>query len=323
MTRTDIRLKLIARRDETSNIASFEFGAADGGLLPPFEAGAHIDLHLPGGVLRPYSLCNDPAERHRYVLGVLREPQSRGGSLALHERVAVGDVLVAGPPRNLFALAADATQSVLLAGGIGVTPLLAMAQTLARSQSPFALHYATRSIERCAFRGRLAEPDLAAHTHLYHDDAAPELRFNASAVLGVPKAGLHVYVCGPAGFIDHVLSVARALRWPDGQVHSESFSPRDPTPPGAENRPFELVIHSTGQVLQVPAGRTAVAVLADHGLAPPVSCEQGICGTCITTVLDGEPEHRDQYLVEADRQRGDCFTPCCSRARSARLVLDL
>ncbi|HEY4069056.1 MAG TPA: PDR/VanB family oxidoreductase [Burkholderiaceae bacterium] len=317
-----IALRLQSRRETALGIAVFEFVSADARPLPRFEAGSHVDLHLPGGVMRPYSLSNHPAETHRYEFGVLREPQSRGGSRALHERVAVGDVIHAHPPRQLFGLRAGARRSVLLAGGIGVTPLLAMAEALAGRSSGFTLHYTTRARERCAFLDRLAAPHLAPHVALYHDDADDGARFDAATALGAPEPGVQAYVCGPGGFIDHVLAVAARLDWPADQVHVESFSARDSAPPGRANRPFQLVIASTGRVLDVPAERSAVAVLADHGLAPPVSCEQGICGTCVTTVLAGEPEHRDSYLTADDRARGDCFTPCCSRA-SGRLVLDL
>ncbi|MEP7100564.1 MAG: PDR/VanB family oxidoreductase [Burkholderiales bacterium] len=318
-----IALRLVSRREAACDIVVFEFVSADERPLPRFEAGSHVDLMLPGGVMRPYSLSNDPAETHRYEFGVLREPQSRGGSHALHDRVAVGDVLLASPPRQLFGLKPGGRRSVLLAGGIGVTPLLAMAEALASTASDFTLHYTTRSRERCAFLDRLAAPHLAPQVRLYHDDAADGARFDAAAALGAPEVGVQAYVCGPGGFIDHVLAVAATLGWPADQVHVESFTARDTTPPGTVNRVFQLVIASTGQVLDVPADRSAVAVLADHGLAPPVSCEQGICGTCVTTVLEGEPDHRDSYLTEGDRARGDCFTPCCSRARSERLVLDL
>jgi len=318
-----IALRLQSKREAAQGIAVFEFVSADDRPLPRFEAGSHVDLHLPGGVMRPYSLSNDPAETHRYEFGVLREPQSRGGSQALHERVAVGDVLFANPPCQLFGLTPDGRRSVLLAGGIGVTPLLSMAEALANGQGDFTLHYTTRSRQRCAFLDRLAAPHLAPRVRLYHDDGIEAERFDAANALGAPEPGVQAYVCGPGGFIDHVLAVAAALGWPADQVHVESFSARDTAPPGSVNRPFQIVLASTGQVLEVPADRSAVAVLADHGIAPPVSCEQGICGTCVTTVLAGEIEHRDSYLTVGDRARGDCFTPCCSRALGERLVLDL
>lgn len=318
-----LSLRLVERRHEAHDILALQFESADGGELPPFEAGAHIDLTLPNGLIRPYSLCNDPSERSRYVLGVLRDPQSRGGSRALHDQVAVGDILPAGQPRNLFPLVPDAGKSILIAGGIGITPLLAMAQVLAGRDSAFELHYATRSRERTAFRSRLAESDIAAHTRIYHDDGEPGQRFAAAQALRTPKADTHLYVCGPAGFIQHVVATARSQGWPTQQIHTESFSPINAAADASKDRPFDIVLASTGAVLHVAAGRSVVQALAENGVAPPVSCEQGICGTCATTVLEGQVDHRDAYLTPADRERGDCFMPCCSRALSDRLVLDL
>lgn len=318
-----IALRLLSRRHVARDIAVFEFASADDRKLPPFSAGSHVDLHLPGDIIRPYSLSNSPGMADRYEFGVLREPSSRGGSRALHEHVSVGDVLLANPPRQLFGLKPEARRSVLVAGGIGVTPLLAMAEALAQLNAEFTMHYTTRSRERCAYLDRLATPHLAPRVRLYHDEDDERPRFDAAAALGVPEIGTHVYVCGPGGFIDHVLATAARLGWPPSKVHIESFTPRGKNHAGTPNRPFQMVIASTGKVLEVPADRSAISVLSECGMAPPMSCEQGICGTCVTTVLEGEPEHRDSYLTEGDRARGDCFTPCCSRSKSPRLVLDL
>jgi vanillate monooxygenase ferredoxin subunit len=301
-------------------IVLLELVAADGSELPPFDAGAHINVKLPGRIERQYSLCSNPAERYRYVLGVLHERASRGGSKSIHTAVSEGDLLTISAPRNMFQLEPSAKKSILIGGGIGVTPLLSMAYSLSEEGRDFLLHYTARSHDRLAFLDRLNAPPLSAFTRLYSDDSA-EKRFDASLALGAPQPGCHVYVCGPGGFIDHVVGVASGLGWSNAHIHTESFTSRAVTPTG--NRPFELVIASTGQVLHVPADRSVASVLGDHGLAPPLSCEQGICGTCVTTVLKGQPEHRDSYLSEADKLRGDCFTPCCSRAVSDRLELDL
>jgi len=319
---TLLSLRLAERWREADDVDAFSFISADGTDLPPFEAGAHIDLVLANGITRQYSLCNDPTESARYLLGVLREEPSRGGSVALHDEVAVGDVLQAATPRNLFPLARGARRSVLLAGGIGITPLLCMAQVLARTGEVFELHYASRSAQRCAFLSRLRKPDLAPHVRLCHDDGPPAQRFDAARVLDAPQPGDHLYVCGPAGFITHVQDAAHAAGWRADCIHSESFTPVDPTAADA-NTAFEIVLAESDRILHVPADRTVIDVLTEHGLAPPVSCTQGICGTCVTTVLEGQIDHRDAYLSEADRARGDCFTPCCSRAKGARLVLDL
>jgi vanillate O-demethylase ferredoxin subunit len=310
------------RTEEAPDIASFELVRADGGELPLFEAGAHVDVEVAEGLLRQYSLCNAPRERHRYLLAVLHTFDSRGGSRGLHEQLAAGQPLRVGLPRNHFPLHPGTTRSVLLAGGIGVTPLLAMAEALCERGNEFALHYCTRSAGRTAFAGRLAGAPFAASVHLHHDDGPPSQRFDAAAALGAPDASTHVYVCGPSGFMTHVLQTAHELGWPEARLHREYFSPPAAEPDTLEKE-FDVEIASTGQVIRVPAKCSVAKALAEHGVLINMSCEQGICGTCVTTVLAGDPEHRDSYLTEGDRARNDCFTPCCSRAKSKLLVLDL
>lgn len=301
-------------------ICGLELVAADGGPLPAFTAGAHIDLHLPGGPVRPYSLCNPPGETHRYRLGVLRDAASRGGSQAVHEQLQEGQVLAISPPRNLFALVDDAPASLLIAGGIGITPLLAMAARLAAANAPFQLHYAARSRRHAAFVDELARAPYASRVHLHFDDeAAGPLALDR--VLDGAADGTHLYVCGPAGLIQATLATARARGWPEARLHHESFTP---TPvPGDQAGSFEVELASTGQVVAVPAGQTIVQALAAAGVEVMTSCEQGVCGTCLTRVLAGQPDHRDSYLTTEERAANDQMLVCCSRARSPRLVLDL
>ena len=309
------------RRDEAEGICSFELAAVDGAPLPPFEPGAHIDVHLPAGLIRQYSLC-PPAERPgRYLVAVLREPASRGGSAAMHA-LQVGARLRIGLPRNHFPLAPDAEYSVLLAGGIGITPLLSMAEHLAARGRTFTLHYCTRSASRMAFSGRIQGSALARHAHFHFDDQGIEQKLDLDAALGPPPPGVHLYVCGPSGFMDWVLAGARARGWPEGQLHREYFAAPVRTDEAIDSA-FEVQIGRGGPSYTVPAGRSVIEILAAKGVEIPVSCEQGVCGTCLTRVLDGEPEHRDSFLTEQERAANDCFTPCCSRSRSSRLVLDL
>ena len=315
-----LQLKVVRKDQEAEDICSYELVSLDGQALPAFSAGAHIDVHVGAGLVRQYSLCNAPHERHRYQIGVLREPASRGGSIAMHEEIAVGSVLQVSEPKNHFPLVA-ARRSLLFAGGIGVTPILAMAEQLAAAGEPFALHYCTRGPERTAFRSRLADGAFAGQVHLHYDSGSAGQKLALDQLLAAPDADTHIYVCGPAGFIAHVIGSAEACGWPAAQVHREYFgaAPVDDSGDG----PFDVKLAASGRVITIPAGRTVVAVLAEHGVDIPMSCEQGVCGTCLTRVLDGVPDHRDLYLTDEEHAANDQFTPCCSRAKSTTLVLDL
>ncbi len=306
---------------EAQDICSFELVSADGTPLPAFAAGSHVDVQVPGGAVRQYSLCNDPAETHRYLIAVLRDPQSRGGSAGMHDRVQEGDRLSISAPRNHFALAHDARSHLLLAGGIGVTPLLCMAERLAKIEAEFEMHYATRSRERTAFRQRIEASTFAPRVAFHHDDGADAQKLDIAALLASPQAGRHVYVCGPKGFMDAVLGMARARGWPEAQLHYEFFGAEVAS--SSSDAGFDVMLASSGRVIRVAPDRSVVQALADAGVTVPTSCEQGVCGTCLTRVLEGEPEHRDLYLTPEEQAAHDQFLPCCSRARSARLVLDL
>jgi len=317
---SELTLRIVAKTEEAEGICSFELAAAVGGELPRFTAGAHIDLHLGAGLVRQYSLCGDPAEAQRWRIAVLREPASRGGSRTMHEGLQPGDTVQASAPRNLFSLA-DEGHSLLLAGGIGITPLWAMAQVLHRAGRPFDLHYGARTAARMAFRPQIAEAPFARRVHTHVDDGPAAQRLDVEAVLKQAPAGSHLYVCGPGGFMDHVLGTARRLQWPEARLHREYFAaaPLD----AAAGSAFELHLARSGQRCSVPADKTALEVLLAAGIAVPSSCEAGVCGTCLTRVLSGTPEHRDSYLTDDEHRANDQFTPCCSRARSAVLVLDL
>ncbi len=313
-------VRVVAKRVEAVDICSFELAALDGGPLPAFSAGSHVDVELPGGMTRQYSLCNDPKEQHRYLIAVLRDADSRGGSSAMHG-VGEGDVLRISTPKNHFPLEHGATHSLLLAGGIGVTPILCMAERLAAIGASFEMHYCTRSRDRTAFVERIGASTFAPKVRFHHDDGPDDQRLALDAVLGAPAPGVHLYVCGPTGFMDAVLGRARSLGWTAAQLHAEYF--------GAEivksdtDASFEVQIASSGRVVVVPPERNVVEVLAEAGIVIPTACEQGVCGTCLTRVLEGEPDHKDMYLTPEEQAANDQFTPCCSRARSARLVLDL
>jgi vanillate O-demethylase ferredoxin subunit len=312
----------IARKHMVAqDICSLELRPLAGQQLPAFAPGAHIDVHLPGGLVRQYSLCNDCAEPDRYVIAVLHDSASRGGSAAVHRLLQVGQQLCISTPRNHFALHAQARRHWLLAGGIGITPLLSMARCLAREGGDFTLHYSARTGERMAFAQDIASAPWASQAQLYVDQAQGQSSLPLQSLLAKPVPDTHLYVCGPKGFMDAVLETARAAGWPPQQLHWEFFVAEAVQQELA--RGFEVELASTGQVVQVQPAQTVVEALASIGVCIPTSCEQGICGTCLTRVVAGEPEHHDLYLTEAEQAVGDQFTPCCSRAKSARLVLDL
>jgi len=314
-----IEARVVGKQPAARDITRLVLEAAGGGPLPPFAAGAHIDIELPNGLIRQYSLCGSPACTERYELGILLEPEGRGGSRAVHELIGEGDRVRISPPRNLFPLAAEG-HALLLAGGIGVTPILAMAERLHLDGRGFALHYCVRSADRAAFAERLAAAPYADAVQLHYDDR-PDTALDMAALLERAPNDAHLYVCGPAGFIDFVTRSAAERGWPDARVHIERFA-ATPEEAGA-NQPFEIEIASSGQVITVRADQTAAAALAEAGIEIPLSCEQGVCGTCLTEVAAGVPDHRDLYLSADEHAANDCFTPCCSRALSARLVLHI
>ncbi len=316
-----ITVRVARKTVEAEGVAGFVLAAADGAALPAAEAGAHIDVELPGGLVRQYSLCGVPGETRHYEIGVLREPASRGGSVAMHDAVHEASTLRIGAPRNHFALKEDAEHSLLVAGGIGVTPLLAMAQRLSARGADFALHYCTRSLARTAYAARLRASAFADRVFFHHDDGDPSQRVRLDELLREPRAGRHLYVCGPKGFLDAVRDAAAAQGWADAQVHFEYFS--GVVAHSAHDAGFEVQLGIGGRVIRVAAAQTVVEALAAEGVEIPVSCAQGVCGTCLTRVLDGEVEHCDLYLTPREQAANDQFLPCCSRARSGRLVLDL
>jgi vanillate O-demethylase ferredoxin subunit len=315
-----LKVRVARKAAETAEICSFELTDPADGELPAFTAGSHIDVHLPDGTIRQYSLCNAPSDCGRYRIAVLREPASRGGSRAMHDGVLQDDLLTIGTPRNLFALDEGGARHILLAGGIGVTPLLSMAQRLDAIGADFELHYCARSVERMAFREELRSAPYAGRVRFHLDDGAPEQKLDMAG-LCTPDTCTHLYVCGPKGFMDAVLATARQRGWPEDRLHYEFFAAA--SVPAEDSGAFAVKLASSGQVVQVQADCSVVQALARAGIDLPVACEQGICGTCLTRVLEGEPDHRDLFLSTAEQARNDQFTPCCSRAKGPLLVLDL
>lgn len=315
-----LQVRVVQKRAEAEGIASFELARVDGAPLPPFSAGSHIDVHVPGGLVRQYSLCNASHESHRYRIAVLRDAASRGGSVAMHDSVREGDLLTISTPRNHFALH-PAERTLLLAGGIGVTPLLCMADRLARTGAQFTMHYCTRSAERTAFVDEIGASAMAPHVHFHFDAGAAEQKLDLPAVLAHPGPETRLYVCGPAGFIDHVVTTAKSLGWAQDHIHLEYFGA--PAQDTSGDQGFDVRIASTGKVYPIAPDVSVVEALRKEGIDILTSCEQGVCGTCLTRVLEGEVDHRDMYLTDEEKASNEQFMPCCSRARSKLLVLDL
>ena len=312
-----LRVRVARKWNTAADVAAFELESI-AGQLPTFQPGAHIDVHLPGGLIRQYSITNGPGQLDRYRIGVKLEPDSRGGSEALHQTVREGDVLAISEPRNNFPLRRNAVRTVLIAGGIGITPLLAMAQTLRHSNLGFELHCFARSRDHLAF-GEILErlgDSVTAHLGLSPDDTAAAI----AEILQGRSPSDRVYGCGPAPMLAAVRELAAAAGWPEEAVHFEYFS--NPTEID-DSSSFEIDLARSALTLAVPAGQTVLEVLRDNGVDVASSCEVGACGTCSVGVIEGELDHQDVYLTESEKQRGDRMMACISRARGPRLILDL
>ncbi|HWU17284.1 MAG TPA: Rieske 2Fe-2S domain-containing protein [Devosia sp.] len=298
-------------------VIGFEL-AARHGHLPTFQPGAHIDLHLPNGMTRQYSITNGPGDLMSYIIGVKAESASKGGSKVLVETVREGDLLAISEPRNNFPLRRDATRTVLIAGGIGITPLLSMARFLDKSSLPYELHYFVRSGEQAAFRDQLEalHGKVIIHQGLPRDEIAATI----AATLGQWSMAQHVYVCGPSAMLESVRATAAAQGWPDEAIHFEYFK-NDKVIDNSSA--FEIELARSAMTLHVPAGKTILEIMREAGLTVPSSCEQGACGTCLTTVIEGEIDHQDVYLNNSEKASNACMMTCVSRAKSARLVLDI
>ena len=303
----------------TPSIRALELISTSGSALPPFEAGSHIDVHLKNGLTRQYSLSNCSSENNRYVIGVLHDVNSRGGSRCIHNDYQEGDVLSIGQPRNLFALHNNTKKAVLFAGGIGITPILSMAYRLKAQGIPFELHYFVRSHEMIAFYGNLAQY-FADQIH-FHIQNQVDTECDMAKVLQQPDSGKHLYVCGPTGFMQFVMQSAEAAGWQAEQLHQEHFVA--PKAYHSKDEAFTLEIKGTGRRIEIQPEQTVTQALLAYGFDVPVSCEQGICGTCITRVVSGIPDHRDVFMTDEEHALNNQFTPCCSRAKSKHLVIEL
>jgi tetrachlorobenzoquinone reductase len=305
---------------EAQGILSYELRPFSGRELPPFTAGAHIDLLLPSGLVRSYSLVNPQEERHRYVIAVNRDASSRGGSRFIHDSVRPGDTLTVTAPRNNFPLIEDAGHSVLIAGGIGITPLWCMIQRLEALGRSWQLYYCTRTRQSAAFLEPLQAlgPKVDVNLHFNFDQEPGGRMLDVAGVVAAAPADAHLYCCGPLSMLE-AFEQACADR-PGSHVHTEYFSAKEA--PAVEGG-FTVVLQRSGLTLAVPPGKTILDTLMDQGLDLPYSCLEGVCGTCEVRVLEGIPDHRDLVLSKEEKAANRSIMICCSGARTDRLVLDL
>lgn len=300
-------------------VKAFELVHAEGLPLVPVEAGAHIELHLPNQLQRSYSLLNAPGEAHRYEIAVHLSPDSKGGSRYLHEEARVGDVIPSSPLRNHFPLDEEAPHTCLIAGGIGITPLLAMAQRLTALGRSWELHFCARTPDHAAFAEQVHALAAASGNacHFYFDQVPGGVALDIAALVQRLPSQTHFYCCGPKGMLE---SFERATAHCIKRRHLEYFGAKAEA---AVDGGFEIELARSAMTLQVPKGRSILDVVLDAGISVAVSCREGICGSCETKILQGEADHRDSLLSPQEQAQNKSMMICCSGAKSARLVLDL
>jgi ferredoxin-NADP reductase len=310
-----IEVRVTAIRYAARDTNMYELSALGGKPLPAYEPGAHLDLHLPNGLIRQYSLIEPEPAPAIYTITVKRDPASRGGSRCVHDELRVGKTLKIGGPRNNFPLVEDADHSILLAGGIGITPIWCMVQRLAKRDRSFELYYACRSRSDMAFLQALEK--MASSKFHFDDENAGSVLDVAGIVAAAPK-NAHLYCCGPTPMLKAF--EAATASWPREQVHVEYFTPRQEL---AKTGGFVVELARSGKEFVIPEGDTILQVLLDAGIDVDYSCELGICGACEQRVISGTPEHRDAILTEEEQASNTKVMICCAGCKSERLVLDL
>lgn len=291
-----------------------------GGELPAFQPGAHVALNLGGGIIRQYSLCGDQSDFLSYTICVLREENGRGGSKYIHDNFRTGEIIETSEPRNNFHLV-PAIRYLFIAGGIGITPIMPMLRSVRNNSGVFRLYYCTRTAECTAFREELLSANNDGSVVVHHDNGDPVRRLDVKTLLETYDPGIHLYYCGPPGFMDAIGTACS--HWPTASVHYEYFSAssknaKEDTRP---NLPFRIRIADTGSEFDVPATETIVSVLRRNGISVDTSCESGYCGTCMTRYTAGEPDHRDTVLDAESRK--SYMLICCSRSKTPCLELDI
>ena len=313
-TQQTVDLRLTAIRYAAQDTNLYEFRRPDGAALEPVEPGAHIDITLPNGMMRQYSLVTADGDPAAYMVGIKRDRASRGGSIFIHDKLRVGEVLKIGGPRNNFPLNEDAGHTVLIAGGIGITPICCMAQRLKKLGRSFELHYACRTRAEAAF---FAELSAMPEARIHIDDEVGGF-MDVAAAVAASRSDAHFYCCGPLPMLAAFEDATKAL--PPEQVHVEYFSAKDEAATGGG---YVVELRKSGKEFTVPEGKTLLEVLLEGGVDVMYSCQEGVCGACETAVISGTPDHRDNILTEAERVASKTMMVCCSGSKSPRLVLDL
>lgn len=315
---TRLRVRVRTVTDLTPRIRFYELVAADVDTLPSFTAGAHIWVHLPSGRSRQYSLCNDSSEVGRYCIAVQREDAGRGGSREVHDTLSDGQTIEISPPHNLFPLSGGLDEAILIAGGIGITPIISMARSLERAERKFRLIYLARDVQSAAFVGELTELIDPERIAMHFDGGDAALAFPLRDALDRARPGTHVYCCGPTRLMDAVRAATQ--EWPRELVHFEYFS-NDTAVPIDTDSAFSVELARSGRLIHVEAGQSILDALLDHGVEVEFSCMEGTCGTCIVTLLEGEVDHRDKVLLPDEQSTKIAI--CCSRAKSPTITLDI
>ena len=309
-----IEVRVSSMRYAARDTLIYELQHPGGGALPAAQAGAHIGLHLPNGLVRQYSLIEAGAQPWRYLIGVKRDAQGRGGSRFMHDELRPGCLLDIDPPRNNFPLNEEARHTVLIAGGIGITPILCMARRLRQLGRSWSLFYACRARDYAAFLPELAQFE---ETHI-HFDAEAQRTLDVASIVRAAPPDAHLYCCGPTPMLETFEAAVRD--WPREQIHVEYFTAKEVAAVDGGHR---VSLARSGQTFEIPPGKTILQVLREGGVDVPFSCEQGVCGACETRVLNGVPDHRDAILSEPERAANDTMMICCSGCKSGDLVLGL
>jgi tetrachlorobenzoquinone reductase len=315
----EARIKAITY--EADRVISLDLRPVTSGELPPFSAGAHIEVQLPNGIERSYSIASPQCDNSRYLLAVQLEPESKGGSLFIHQSLRVGTVLMISPPRNHFPLKEDAEHSILIAGGIGITPLWCMAQRLESLKRSYTLVYAVRTRNRAAFLQEISANVRTGSERLslHFDDENDGAPIDIARIVAAAPAGSQFYCCGPLPMLASFEAATAGL--PPDVVHVEYFAPKAHADIAGG---FEVVLARSGRTVSIESGKTILESLLAAGVADlEYSCREGICGICETRIIDGIPDHRDSVLTAAERNDGRSMMICCSGSKSGKLVLDL
>jgi phthalate 4,5-dioxygenase reductase subunit len=310
-----LHLKVARVYDVAAGIRSLVLVHPQGEALPPFTPGSHVKVQTPAGLVRKYSLCNDPRDKSQYTIAVKRDAAGRGGSISMVDQVAAGDILPVSLPDNAFPMSPGAARYLFIAGGIGITPILSMIRSLDELSPPWKLYYFTQSPETTAFLDELTTPELRSRVHVHHDFGDPNKSFDLWPLLEKPS-NTQIYCCGPRGLMDAVRDMSG--HWSPANVHFESFV--EGGVPLPDDTPFIVTLARSQLRLEVPVGKTMLSVMREAGVSVPSSCESGTCGSCRTTLLSGVADHRDMVLMpeEQDTQ----IMVCVSRACSGELVID-